>query len=119
MLKLPGRVGDTPLVGAGLYAHPVLGAAAATGVGEAIIAHVMAYELLRQGAEPGGLQRCAEELCARVQVATRSAVGLIALRPDGEVAVAHASDHMSHCIARGDEPPVAALSRLAGATPPG
>ncbi|WP_434415090.1 isoaspartyl peptidase/L-asparaginase [Nannocystis pusilla] len=36
LYKLPGRVGDTPMVGSGLYAHPELGACATTGLGEAI-----------------------------------------------------------------------------------
>src|SRR5690606_28000882 len=39
LLKLPGRVGDSPLPGAGFYASPQLGAACATGVGEGIMTH--------------------------------------------------------------------------------
>ena len=35
--KLPGRVGDSPLIGAGLYVDDTAGAAGATGVGEEII----------------------------------------------------------------------------------
>jgi beta-aspartyl-peptidase (threonine type) len=101
LLKLPGRVGDTPLIGPGFYAHPKLGAAAATGVGEAIMGYVMAYEALRR-MTGGDAQAVAETLCDEVRAQTGSAVGLIAVRPDGEVAVAHASDHMSWAIARGD-----------------
>ena len=36
-LKMPGRVGDSPIIGAGLYVDDTAGAAAATGVGEEII----------------------------------------------------------------------------------
>lgn len=104
LLKLPGRVGDTPLIGPGFYAHPELGVAAATGVGEAIMAHVMSYELLRKAAETGDLQATADTLCRDVRAQTGSAVGLIAIRPDGQVAVAHASNHMSWAIARPDRP---------------
>ncbi len=43
-LKLPGRVGDTPLVGCGLYAGPG-GAVTATGVGEEIIRRVLSKEV--------------------------------------------------------------------------
>lgn len=53
-LKLPGRVGDTPLVGAGLYAGPA-GAVAATGVGEEIIRRVLSkevYDRVAAGDEP-------------------------------------------------------------------
>jgi beta-aspartyl-peptidase (threonine type) len=43
LLKLPGRVGDSPLVGCGLYADDQLGAAASTGWGEGIIRVVLAH----------------------------------------------------------------------------
>ena len=40
--KRAGRIGDTPLIGAGTYADDLSGAASCTGVGEAIIRVVMA-----------------------------------------------------------------------------
>jgi len=51
-LMLPGRVGDSPIVGAGLYAGPA-GAVTATGIGEEIIRVVLskvAYDLIGSGA---------------------------------------------------------------------
>ncbi len=54
-LKLPGRVGDTPLVGCGLYAGP-RGAALATGAGEEIIKRVLSkevYDRIARGEHPG------------------------------------------------------------------
>ena len=42
LLKLPGRVGDSPLVGSGLYADDRLGAVTSTGWGEGIIRVLMA-----------------------------------------------------------------------------
>ncbi|MBD3370485.1 L-asparaginase [Candidatus Fermentibacteria bacterium] len=53
-LMLPGRVGDTPIPGAGLYAGPA-GAVATTGVGEEIIRRMSArriYDLMEVGAHP-------------------------------------------------------------------
>lgn len=53
--KLPGRVGDTPLVGSGLYAADSVGGAAATGVGEQIMRACLSFlvvELMRQGLSP-------------------------------------------------------------------
>ncbi len=53
-LKLPGRVGDTPLVGCGLYAGPE-GAVTATGVGEEIIRRVLSkevYDRIAAGEDP-------------------------------------------------------------------
>jgi L-asparaginase / beta-aspartyl-peptidase len=101
LLKLPGRVGDTPIIGAGFYAHPRLGAAVATGVGEAIMRRVGCYELLRRAAAGQGIQEAAEQLCAEIHEADGAAVGFVAIGPTGEVAVAHASEHMSWAIARG------------------
>lgn len=100
LLKLPGRVGDTPVIGAGFYAHPELGAAVATGVGEAIMRRVGCYELLRRVAAGQAIQVAAEQLCAEIHEADGAAVGFVAIGPTGEVAVAHASEHMSWAIAR-------------------
>ncbi len=52
-IKLPGRVGDTPLIGCGIYAGPK-GAVTATGVGEEIIRRVLCkavYDQITSGAE--------------------------------------------------------------------
>lgn len=53
--KLPGRVGDSPIIGAGLYVDGRIGAAAATGVGEAnmrIVGAHLIVEQMRAGASP-------------------------------------------------------------------
>ena len=112
LFKLPGRVGDTPLCGSGFYAHPVLGACCTTGVGEAILTHLLAHEALRAAAQqPGAAQRIAQQLCAEISARwSGAAIGLILVRPDGEVAIAHASEHMSWALARGDMPPESGLA---------
>ena len=53
--KLPGRVGDSPLIGHGLYCDPKAGAAVATGTGELMIgvaASFLVVERLRCGDRP-------------------------------------------------------------------
>lgn len=100
LLKLPGRVGDTPIIGAGFYAHPEFGAAVATGVGEAIMRRVGCYELLRRVAAGQPIQAAAQQLCAEISEADDAAVGFVAIGPNGDVAVAHASEHMSWALAR-------------------
>jgi N4-(beta-N-acetylglucosaminyl)-L-asparaginase len=61
--KIPGRVGDSPIIGAGLYVDNEIGAAGSTGRGEANIkvcgAHTV-VEMLRQGKSPA--QACIETL---------------------------------------------------------
>lgn len=115
LLKMPGRVGDTPILGAGLYAHPVLGAAAATGAGEAIWTHLMAYEVLNRIHDrvprQAGAVPVAHTFCQQVRRQTRSAVGLIAITGRGIPVMAHASTHLSWAVARGDAEVVAGLSR--------
>lgn len=50
-LKLPGRVGDTPIFGAGTYASPK-GAASATGQGELIMRRLVAYVAVESEEDP-------------------------------------------------------------------
>lgn len=59
--KTPGRVGDSPIVGSGLYVDNEVGCAAATGNGDEILKVCLSYRvvlLMAQGAEPG--EACAE-----------------------------------------------------------
>jgi N4-(beta-N-acetylglucosaminyl)-L-asparaginase len=66
--KLPGRVGDSPLIGCGLFCDPAVGSAGGTGHGESNIVGCGAHtvvELMRQGKSPeqaclAALQRIAE-----------------------------------------------------------
>jgi len=68
--KMRGRVGDSPLIGSGLYVDNEVGAAAATGQGEDIIrltgAHTV-VELMRQGLSPTAACRAAVERVARIK----------------------------------------------------
>jgi N4-(beta-N-acetylglucosaminyl)-L-asparaginase len=53
--KLPGRVGDSPIIGSGLYVDGSVGAAGATGVGENVLRYCASFlivEYMRQGMPP-------------------------------------------------------------------
>jgi isoaspartyl peptidase/L-asparaginase-like protein (Ntn-hydrolase superfamily) len=53
--KISGRIGDSPIIGHGLYVDPAAGGATATGVGELVMGvcgSFLAVELLRQGRRP-------------------------------------------------------------------
>jgi isoaspartyl peptidase/L-asparaginase-like protein (Ntn-hydrolase superfamily) len=86
-LKLPGRVGDSPIIGHGLYVDPDVGAAVATGNGELITglcATFLAVELMRGGAEPvDALREVLDRAVRAYDLADKEQIGLIALRPDG------------------------------------
>ena len=53
--KMPGRVGDSPLIGSGLYADNKIGGAVATGLGERILRYCMSFrvvDLIGEGLHP-------------------------------------------------------------------
>jgi N4-(beta-N-acetylglucosaminyl)-L-asparaginase len=89
--KMHGRVGDSPIIGAGLYVDNEIGAATATGHGEEVVriagCHLV-VELMRQGKSP---QKACEEAVNRIVKLTKSRsknlkdiqVGFIALNKQG------------------------------------
>ncbi len=91
--KMHGRVGDSPIIGAGLFLDNEVGAAAATGLGEAVIrtaGSAMVVELMRQGKTP--LEAC-KEIVERIFDKHKNhrdmeylQVGFIALNKNGESA---------------------------------
>ncbi len=87
--KLPGRVGDSPIIGAGLYVAGGVGAASATGVGEESIKSCGSFavvEHLRRGLPPGeAIAQVLREIARRRGDADVH-ISFIALRADGEFA---------------------------------
>lgn len=88
--KLRGRVGDSPIIGAGLYVDNEFGAATATGVGEEVIRIVGAHlvvELLRQGLSAEAACREAVERIVKrgPERSKKLQVGFLALGKNGEV----------------------------------
>lgn len=87
--KLRGRVGDSPIVGAGLFVDNEVGAATSTGVGEEVIrisgSHTV-VELMRQGLSP---EQACKKTCERIikkrgEKAKDIQVGFIALNNKGQ-----------------------------------
>jgi N4-(beta-N-acetylglucosaminyl)-L-asparaginase len=88
--KLHGRVGDSPIIGAGLYVDNDVGAATSTGVGEEVIRNVGSFlvvELMRQGRTPE--EACREAVARIVKRKPKTAkdiqVGFLAMNKQGEV----------------------------------
>jgi len=81
-----GRIGDSPLIGAGTYADDRSAAVSATGLGEAFIRAVGAHELAaRMRLKGEGLQQALDAVLADVASLGGSG-GLIAVSPSGEAA---------------------------------
>ncbi len=86
--KLHGRLGDSPIIGAGLFVDNEVGAAVATGLGEAIIriagSHTV-VELMRQGKTPQeACIEAVERIIAKHDDLTGLQCGFIALNNKGE-----------------------------------
>jgi N4-(beta-N-acetylglucosaminyl)-L-asparaginase len=87
--KLHGRVGDSPIIGAGLFVDNEVGGATSTGVGEEVIRNVGSFlvvELMRQGYTP---EKACKEAVDRIvkknpEKAKSLQVGFLALNKKGE-----------------------------------
>ena len=87
--KMRGRVGDSPIIGAGLYVDNEIGAATSTGVGEEVIRIVgchLVVELMRQGNSPEQACKLAVEriIQKNPEKAKAIQVGFLALSKTGE-----------------------------------
>ncbi|MFH8793317.1 isoaspartyl peptidase/L-asparaginase family protein [Streptomyces sp. NPDC017941] len=95
--KLPGRVGDSPLIGSGTYAKNGTVAASATGAGEVFIrgaatstiSHLMEFKGV-------GVASAAYEVVVKRLPGLGGDGGVIALAPDGEFDAPHSSPGMLH-----------------------
>ena len=100
--KVPGRVGDSPIVGQGLYVDQRAGAAAATGTGELIMGvcgSFLAVELMRQGWSPQlAIVEVLRRIADRFRLRPEHQVALIAMTPGGEWASAALRPGFSHTI---------------------
>jgi N4-(beta-N-acetylglucosaminyl)-L-asparaginase len=100
--KMSGRVGDTPLIGSGLYVDNDVGAAAATGVGELAISQCASFavvELMRHQYDPGeACEMVLHRVLHKTKFSQARQLALIALRKDGKLAYA--------CLMDGFQAPV-------------
>ena len=86
--KMHGRVGDSPIIGAGLFVDNEIGAATATGMGEAVLKSLGSFlvvELMRQGRTP---QEACKEAVMRIvkkQKYQDFQIGYLAMNKKGEV----------------------------------
>ncbi len=86
--KMHGRVGDSPIIGAGMYVDNEVGAACATGVGETVLRICGSYlvvELMRQGLSPmEACKKAIDRLVSKNPNYKDVQVGFLALNKNGE-----------------------------------
>ena len=110
--KLPGRVGDSPLIGCGCYADLEAGGISCTGYGEAIMKIVMAKSTadflcrtpIEDETEVQFAKRAADDAVALLAARGKGTGGLILLDSNGTPAVAFNTPRMAHGYVTPDEP---------------
>ncbi len=120
--KMHGRVGDSPIIGAGMFVDNEVGAACATGLGEFVmktLGSFLVVELMRQGRSP---QRACEEAIGRIVKRYPNyrefQVGYLATNRRGEVGAFSIHGDFAYTLTRGGKTEVMpARSVLKGKSP--
>ena len=109
--KKVGRVGDTPIVGAGCFANNIA-AVSCTGTGEMFIRAVAAYDVAAQMEYAGkSLADASDDVVMRKLMAINGRGGMIAVDAQGNVALPFNTEGMYRGFARGAEAPVVSIYR--------
>jgi L-asparaginase / beta-aspartyl-peptidase len=104
--KMPGRVGDSPIIGAGTYAENGVAAISATGTGEMFIRSVASYDVAaRMKYAKQSASAAADAALAKVR-ALGGTGGFIVIDWDGNVTFAFNTSSMYRASATGDADPV-------------
>lgn len=90
---LPGRVGDTPIIGAGVYADNSLGAVSCTGVGEYIIRLALAKEISMHMKDMSIYRAAAFSLKRLLQMGGQA--GVILINKRGRFSIVHTTENMA------------------------
>ena len=94
MHKRPGRIGDSPLVGLGLYADNSAGGVSMTGDGEMIMRMALAHRIVNSMCNGIDTDRASEEAIAAMVRRVGGEAGCIAIDRHGQIGQAHNSSHM-------------------------
>ena len=108
--KRPGRVGDTPLIGAGCYANNRTVAVSSTGTGEAFIRAVAAHDISARFEYAGaGLAEACRQVVMEKLPPLGGRGGVVAVDKFGNIALPFNTEGMYRGYARGSEEPVTAI----------
>ncbi|MFW9807122.1 MAG: isoaspartyl peptidase/L-asparaginase family protein [Candidatus Thorarchaeota archaeon] len=99
--KLPGRVGDSPIIGAGVYANDVAGVSC-TGKGEQILRITMGRMAVFQVEQGMTVSQAAETMMSELRQKTSGEAGLIIVDNLGNVSIAYDTPHMPTAILAAD-----------------
>ena len=104
--KVPGRVGDSPIIGGGVYVDNEIGAAGATGLGENVMRYCASYQVvenMRQGMSP--TEACAEAIRRIARTDPQGmdlAINFIAINKRGEFGAAGTQANFPYSVTTPD-----------------
>ncbi|XP_023296606.2 probable isoaspartyl peptidase/L-asparaginase CG7860 [Lucilia cuprina] len=102
--KLPGRIGDTPLLGCGTYADNTLGGVSTTGHGETIMRFNLAQKILSKiQYEKKSAQEATEEACNEMTERLVGTGGAITIDAKGEIGIYWTSKRMAWAYTKGKD----------------
>lgn len=101
--KMQGRVGDSPIIGAGLYVDNQIGACVGTGLGEKVLTNLSAFlvvEFMRQGLHPeAACKRALERIIEQHSSPIDFQVALIAVNKNGQHGAYALFNHFNYVYA--------------------
>ncbi len=92
---LPGRVGDTALIGCGVYADNRSGAVSMTGQGEGIIRLAVAKAICERVGDGQSPSMAAKMVLRQLVSRIKGAAGTLVIARDGRFTIAHRTPHMA------------------------
>ena len=104
--KVPGRVGDSPIIGGGVYVDNEVGAAGATGLGENVMRYCASYQVvenMRHGMSP--TEACAEAIRRIAKIDPQGmdlAINFIAINKRGEFGAAGTQANFPYSVTTPD-----------------
>jgi beta-aspartyl-peptidase (threonine type) len=96
MHKPPGRIGDSPLIGLGLYADNAAGGCSMTGDGESIMRMALAHRIIDSMLHGADADQAAEEAIAVMERRVGGEAGCIVLDRQGRIGCAHNAVNLAH-----------------------
>jgi len=93
-MKLPGRIGDTPVIGTGLYSDNLGGAATVTGIGEVAIKLAVSKEVCSMMSDGLCALRASIGAVTTASIRLKDDMGIIAIDRSGRIASVHNSPYM-------------------------
>lgn len=101
---MSGRIGDSPIIGAGTFADNNFAGFSATGEGEVIMKAVLVYDIIKRMDYKGeAIQKAAQDACDEMLQKFDGDGGVIGIDKDGNVAIAFSSEQMSWAYQKGEK----------------